>query len=75
VVLHCPICKSAAHELPLAGNAIGFLCAAHGHFKVADTILALDEIYSRVEWEVALRRAKQRARGAWPLIRRADFVR
>ena len=75
MVLHCPICKSTAHEFPRIGDATGFLCAAHGNFKVADTIFVLDENYSRQEWEIALRRAKQRARGAWPLIRRADFLR
>jgi hypothetical protein len=75
MVLHCPICKSAAHELPRTGDATGFLCAAHGNFKVVDTILVFDENYSRLEWEVALRKAKQRARGNWPLIRPADFLR
>jgi hypothetical protein len=63
MVLHCPICKSAAHELPRPGDATGFLCAAHGNFKVADTILVFDENYSRQEWEVALRRAQQGREG------------
>jgi hypothetical protein len=75
MVLHCPICKSTAHELPRTDDATGFLRAAHGNFKGADTTLVFDENYSRQEWEVALRRAKQRARGTWPLIKRADFLR
>jgi hypothetical protein len=38
----------------------------HGHFKVADTI-AVDEYYTRAEWEAALRVAKYEAmEGEWP---------
>jgi hypothetical protein len=43
MVLHCPICKSAARELPRTGDPTGFLCAARDNFKVADTILVFDE--------------------------------
>jgi hypothetical protein len=58
--LVCPICKSPAQELPLAGHATGFECPAHGKFKVADTIVA--EECTRQRWEAALRKAKLRAK-------------
>ena len=70
----CPICKSPAQELPRTGDATGFYCKTHGHFKVADAI-AVDE-YTRAEWEAALRSAKHKAmEGEWPIIRPWDFVR
>ncbi|MGA7230533.1 MAG: hypothetical protein WBX95_06350, partial [Xanthobacteraceae bacterium] len=73
--LACPICKSPAQELPRTGDATGFYCTNHGHFKVADTIAA-DEYYTRAEWEAALRVAKYEAmEGGWPIIRRGDFFR
>jgi hypothetical protein len=72
--LLCPIlpqCKS----LIVPGDAIGFYCTIHRHFKVADTIAA-DEYYTRTEWEAALRVAKYEAmEGEWPVIRRGDFFR
>jgi hypothetical protein len=68
--LLCPICKSPAQELDRTGDATGFYCTSHGHFKVADTI-AVDEYYTRAEWEAALRAAKYEAmEGEWPVIRR-----
>ena len=54
----CPICKSAAQELPRIGNATAFHCPTHGDFKVADSVLAED--YNREEWEAALDKAQQR---------------
>jgi hypothetical protein len=73
--LLCPICKSVAQELDRTGDATGFYCTIHGHFKVADTI-AVDEYYTRAEWEAALRVAKYEAmEGEWPVIRRGDFFR
>ncbi len=70
--LVCPICKSSAQELARTGDATGFYCTTHGHFKVADTI-ALDH-YTRAEWERALRVAKHNAmEGEWPVIRQRDF--
>ena len=75
MALLCPICKSPAQELSRARDARGFYCTAHGHFKVADTI-AVDEYYTRAEWEVALRSAKHKAmEGEWPVIRPGDFFR
>jgi hypothetical protein len=71
--LACPICKSPAQELPRTGDATGFYCTNHGHFKVADTI-ALDDYYTRAEWETALRSAKHKAmEGEWPVIRQGDL--
>jgi hypothetical protein len=52
----CPICKSRALELVRTGDATGFYCKIHGHFKIANTV-ALDDYYARAEWEVALRAA------------------
>jgi hypothetical protein len=75
MALVCPICKSPAEVLARNGDATGFYCTIHGHFKVADTI-AVDEYYTRAEWEVALRAAKYKAmEGEWPLISRRDFFR
>ena len=63
MTLVCPICKSPAQELDRTGDATGFYCTIHGHFKVADTI-AVDEYYTRAEWEVAfVRRSIRRWKG------------
>ena len=71
----CPICKSRALELVRTGDATGFYCKIHGHFKIANTV-ALDDYYTRAEWEVALRAAKHKAmEGEWPVIRPGDFFR
>ena len=71
----CPICKSRALELVRTGDATGFYCKIHGHFKIANTV-ALDDYYTRDEWEVALRAAKHKAmEGEWPVIRPGDFFR
>jgi len=73
--LACPICKSPAQELPRTGDATGFYCKIHGHFKVADTI-SVDDYYTRAEWETALRAAKHKTmEGEWPVIRPGDFFR
>ena len=45
MALLCPICKSPAQQLSRSGDAIGFYCTTHGHFKVADTI-AVDKYYT-----------------------------
>jgi hypothetical protein len=64
-----------AREFSRTDDAIGFYCTTHGHFKVADTI-AVDEYYTRSEWEAALRAAKHKAmEGEWPVIRRGDLFR
>ena len=74
MTLLCPICKSPAQEFARS-DATGFYCTIHGHFKVADTI-AVDEYYTRAEWEVAWRAAKHKAmEGEWPVIRPWDFIR
>jgi hypothetical protein len=74
MALVCPICKSPAQELARTGDARGFYCTTHGHFKV--TAPLLDEYYTRAEWEGALRGAKHKAmEGEWPVIRRGDFFR
>jgi hypothetical protein len=53
----------------------GFYCTIHGHFKIANTV-ALDDYYTRAEWEVALRAAKHKAmEGEWPVIWPWDFFR
>ena len=75
MALVCPICKSPAAELRHTGDATGFSCAIHGHFKIANTV-ALDDYYTRAEWETALLTAKHKAmKGEWPVIRRGDFFR
>jgi hypothetical protein len=75
MALVCPICKSLAAELRHTGDAIGFYCTIHGHFKIANTV-AIDDYYTRAEWEVALRAAKHKAtEGEWPVIRQGDFFR
>jgi hypothetical protein len=75
MALVCPICKSPAQEFFRSSDATGFYCTIHGHFKVADSI-ALDDYYTRAEWEVALRAGKYKAmEGEWPVIRRGDFFR
>jgi hypothetical protein len=71
----CLIYISPAEELARSDDATGFYCTTHGHFKVANTI-AVDEYYTRAEWENALRAAKHKAmEGQWPVIRRGDFFR
>jgi len=60
--LVCPICKSPAQELPGIGDAAAFRCAIHNNFKVADTVLRRAEEYSREQWEIALRKAKERVK-------------
>jgi hypothetical protein len=73
--LVCPICKSSAAKLRHTGDATGFYCTIHGHFKIADTI-TVDDHYTRAEWEVALRAAKHKAMdGEWPVIKPGDFIR
>jgi hypothetical protein len=73
MTLVCPICKSSAQELARTGDATGFYCTIHGHFKVADAI-AVDEYYTRAEWEAALGAAKYEAgEGEWPVIRPGNF--
>jgi hypothetical protein len=70
--LVCPICKSLAQQLPATGGATGFRCVIHNNFKVADAVWT--EEYTREQWEIALRKAKQRGKpGQWPIIRRGDF--
>ncbi len=58
--LLCPICKSAVvQELDRTGDAIGYDCATHGNFKVADTVFAEAKVkdYTREQWEAALDKA------------------
>jgi hypothetical protein len=75
MALVCPICQSPAQEFARAGDARGFYCKIHGHFKVANTI-SVDDYYTRAEWEVALRAAKYKTmEGEWPVIRPWDFFR
>jgi hypothetical protein len=75
MALVCPICKSPAAELRHTGDEAGFYCTIHGHFKIANTV-ALDDYYTRAEWEVALGAAKHKAmEGEWPIIRPGDFFR
>ena len=57
-------------------NAIGYHCAIHSAFKVADTVFAEQRAkdYTQEQWEAALRKAKQRTKsGEWPLITSNDF--
>jgi hypothetical protein len=42
MTLLCPICKFPAQEFSRSGDATGFYCTTHGHFKVADSI-AVDD--------------------------------
>jgi hypothetical protein len=75
MALVCPICKSPAQELARSDDATGFYCTIYGHFKVANRI-AVDEYYTRAEWEAALRAAKYKAmEGEWPVMRPGDFFR
>lgn len=70
----CPICKSLAQQLLGTGYATAFRCVIHNNFKVSDTVSERAEEYTREQWEIALRKAKQRATpGQWPVIRRGDF--
>ena len=75
--LLCPICKSpAVQELNRTGDAIGYACATHGNFKVADTAFAEGRAkdYTREQWEAALQKAKQRTKAEeWPVIKSSDF--
>ena len=73
--LVCPICKTPAQELPGTGEVTGFRCVIHNNFKVADAVLRRAEEYTREQWEIALRKAKQRAWGNGPLSEEAisDF--
>jgi hypothetical protein len=62
-------------ELRHTGDATGFYCTIHGHFKIANTV-ALDDYYTRAEWEVALRAAKHKSmEGEWPVVWPWDFFR
>ena len=71
--LLCPICKSPAQQLPSI-DATAFRCVIHNNFKVADAVLRRAEEYTRVQWETALRKAKERADlGKWPVIRKGDL--
>ena len=60
--LLCPICKAPAQELPRTGDAVGFHCAMHGYFKVADSVLAQTKVkdHTRDQWEAALDKAEER---------------
>jgi hypothetical protein len=67
-------------ELDRTGDAIGYACATHGNFKVADTVFAEAKAkakakdYTREQWEAALDKAKERAEpDSWPLIITDDF--
>jgi hypothetical protein len=61
--------------LLVPGDARGFYCKIHGHFKVADTI-SVDEYYNPSRRETALRAAKHKSmEGEWPVIRPGDFFR
>jgi hypothetical protein len=72
--LVCPICKSPAQQLPSIDSATAFRCVIHHNFKVADAVWRDAEEYTREQWEIALRKAKQRVKpGQWPVIRRGDF--
>jgi hypothetical protein len=72
--LVCPICKSPAQQLPNIGNETAFRCVIHHSFKVADAVWRDAEEYTREQWEIALRKAKQRAKpGQWPVIKKGDF--
>jgi hypothetical protein len=72
--LVCPICKSLAQQLPSTGGASGFRCVIHNNFKVADAVWRDAEECTREQWEIALRKARQRVKpGQWPIIRRGDF--
>jgi hypothetical protein len=75
--LLCPICKSpAVQDLNRTGDAIGYACATHGNFKVADTVFAEGRAkdYTNAQWEAALQKAKQRTKpGEWPIIKSSDF--
>jgi len=67
--------KSPAAELRHSGDATGFYRTSHRHFKIANTV-ALDDYYTRAEWEAALRAAKHKAmEGEWPVIGPGDFFR
>ena len=70
----CPICKSPAQQLPNTDDATAYRCVFHYNFKVADAVWRDAENYTREQWEIALRKARQRAKlGQWPIIRRGDF--
>ena len=61
--LLCPICKFAAvQELDRTGDAIGYACATHGNFKVADNVFAEAKAkakdYTRVQWEACAGQGK-----------------
>ena len=75
--LLCPICKSpVVQEVNRAGDAIGFHCATHSAFKVADTVFAEKRAknYTREQWKAALDKAKERTEpDEWPLIIVDDF--
>jgi hypothetical protein len=62
MALVCPTCKSPAAELRHTGDATGFYCTIHGHFKIANTV-ALDDYYTRAEWDVARGEAQGDGRG------------
>jgi len=76
MALFCPICKSVAQELDRTGDATGFDCEMDGKFKVANTVFAEGRVrnYTNVQWEAALRNAKQRTKpGEWPVVKSSDF--
>ena len=63
-------------ELNRTGDAIGYACATHGNFKVADTVFGEGRAndYTREQWEAALDKAEQRTKpDEWPLIIVDDF--
>jgi hypothetical protein len=63
-------------ELNRTGDAIGYACATHGNFKVADSVFAEGRAkdYTREQWETALQKAKQRTKpGEWPVVKSSDF--
>jgi hypothetical protein len=72
----CPMCNSPAQEHLHTGDATAFHCPTHGDFKVADSVLAVADDYTREQWEAALDKAEQRAEpheDEWPLIIVDDF--
>jgi hypothetical protein len=73
----CPICKSTAEEIePGFFDGKTFRCQKDGEFGVADSVLEMPAYMNATSagWEVALRRAKNKALpGARPRIRTHHF--
>ena len=72
----CPVCRSEAEEIePGTFDGVWFRCLKHREFGVSDTALKTRKDAEPEQWERALKKAIERARGEnRPKITDDDFL-